>query len=397
MKTHYYFVCSILVLFVSCQPEDQPIEDLSKDHYPAKFEKINLAEFPELNLIDTVSIIENVEVVREEKIPTERVDAQILAYSNDSVNYNRIRYTISQETIDSLNQIIPLYNDNQYNHLALSYFSTLSKDLCGRPFFAENADSIVNRIIEIFTTRLNDATDVVLLIDKTGSMEDDIEKVKSGLIQLKELLVNYSDVKLAIASYGDKNYHENLWYNRSDLSYDLDQIDEFIEGYSTMGNADTPESVNDAIVKTVKEMNWTPGNQRMILVIGDAPSLKVPQSDYSQKDVVAFCDSMDVTFNLYPIIISASPMGTPDVSPKRDFANVFPNPASDIINFSTTESGYFTYNIFDMNGKLALSNYSFIESNLAINVQSLNNGNYLLQAFDSKMEYYFTSQIIVSH
>lgn len=333
----------------------------------------------------------------EEEIPSKRIKASVEKATDKTEDFNQRRYKISQETIDSLNQIIPLFDENNYNQLALSYFTTMSKELCGRAFFAENADSVITRVMEILTTRLNEGTDIVLLIDKTGSMSDDIENVKSGLSQIKEFLSSFDNVNLAMATYGDINYHDELWYSRSDLSSDLDQIDDFIESYSIIGNADTPESVNDAIVKTVREINWTPGNQRLMLVMGDAPSQLPPLSDYSNKEVIAYCDSMEVQFNLYPIIINGTPLGTPDKEVLRNIATIYPNPAVNQLNIKINNPDYYTYNIYDMGGKQVFSNYGYIGSELPINISDLNNGNYLIQIHDNQMMKYHTEQFIVQH
>lgn len=247
--------------------------------------------------------------------------------------------------------------------------------------------------MEILSTRLNDQTDVVLLIDKTGSMDDDWEMVKKSLSIIMNHLSKYENVRLGIASYGDKNYHLDFWYNMEDLSYDLSKLEIFMDTYSTMGNPDTRESVNDAIVKTVNSMNWNPGSNRIMMVIGDAPSQLPPLSDYTTEEVIEVCESMDVLFNLYPVIISNIQNVFHDAPQQSDFAKFYPNPALESITIETTNSGPFTYEIIDLTGKTILNGY-LNSNNQEVDISNLNTGTYLVQIFNQNLSNYYTSKLI---
>lgn len=288
------------------------------------------------------------------------------------------------------------YDTLKYNGMIVDYFTTVSKQLGGKPYFAENADELVKGIMEIVTKKVQDGTDVVLLIDKTASMNDDLYKVKNSLDSIYKLLANFDNVKLAVASYGDKNYHQDFWYNRSDLSTDKDILINYMDGYTTIGNPDTPESVNDAIVKTVQEMNWTEGNRRMILVIGDAPSQEPPLSDYSIQDVVNICNDAKVTFNLYPIILSLQGNIMYDTPVHRETLKYYPNPAKDYTTIELVSPQYYFYEILDISGRKMQSGY-FNGNSCKIDLNGFSNGTYLIQVYNGDQSIYSTAKLMVQN
>lgn len=299
--------------------------------------------------------------------------------------------------IDSINEIEEIIPNGVFHDLSISYFQPLAEQLCGKAFFAKQSSDIIPVMSSILNSRLSPNTDIVLLIDKTGSMEDDIDNVKQGLAVIKDILSTYEGINVCVASYGDKNYHGDLWYNASPLTDDLSVIEDFIEGYSIIGNPDTPESVNDAIVKVTSEVDWTPGNDRLMLVIGDAPSQEGELSEYSLEEVVEHCAAIDVTFNLYPIIISMSGY-TPPKAVSEVKANLYPNPASDFLNVSFDE--YYDnveYNLYDQNGKLLLSNRLYNTTSISIDVNSYPNGMYYLQLEDGNLDYMSVKKFIIQH
>jgi hypothetical protein len=153
--------------------------------------------------------------------------------------------------------------------------------------------------------------------------------------------------------------------------------------------------VNEGIVKTVESMNWTPGNKRLMLVIGDAPSQEPPYSDYSAQDVVAKCKEMDIVFNLYPVIISAA-FSSDDKPFKKDFVKFFPNPAHEFCQLNFNEEGNYSYEINDLSGKTVMQN-SMRGITGKINTEDIPPGTYLLQVYNDDLTKYFSSPVVVMH
>ncbi len=385
-----YIILALTALLFSCNTvqEEKPV--IATNNSPAQ---VIANENPDKDLI----VVQ--EVVEQKAIPTppkcSSIGAQVYT---DAEPVTHVAYDVNDKIIDSLNKIIPLYDTTIYSKMAVSYFTSLAKDLHGRAFFTPDADSLVNVIMEILSTRINDGSDIVFLIDKTSSMEDDIAKVRKSMDLILDYLKQFDNVKVAIAEYGDKNWQYDFWYNSTELSNDIEGMKSFLNENLTLGNPDIPESVNDAIVKTVTEMNWTEGNKRLMLVIGDAPSQEGSLSEYTQEQVIEKCDSMNVKFNLYPVIISLSPAQRVWVNPfvQRDFLTTYPNPVNDYLNVELDANGFFYYQVNDLNGRLVLQG-SVANKKDVIPVYSLTNGNYLLQIYDQTYKNYNTKMIVVQH
>src|SRR5690606_29268236 len=188
----------LYLIMVTLGCNNQPSEDVKEDmSIPGQSEEISI-EPMDILLIDTSNSI--VEMEKNE-----------INSSSQKIVKKKLR--VSKAQIDSLNKIIPVPDFFKYDEIIIDYFTSLSSELNGRPFYIDNADEIQKTLLEILSTRLNNQTDIVLLIDKTGSMEDDWLVVKNSLSEIMNFLKDFKDVRLGIASYGDKNYHHDFWYN----------------------------------------------------------------------------------------------------------------------------------------------------------------------------------------
>ena len=385
IKTIYFAICITILLFISyscdapqANNSNTVPENISTVRAP-KDETPFVKEEQKTEVIKPVSRIQKRKVIK------------------DSLNELKANYTISDEVIDSLNKIVPLYDKESYNQLSVSYFSTLADSLHGRSYFADNADGVMLSVMDVLTSRINEGTDIVFLVDKTGSMDDDIENVKNSLNMIMDYLSKFNNVKVAMAFYGDKNYHYDLWYNRTNLTNNISIIRDFMETYSTIGNPDVAESVNDGIVKTVEEMNWTLGNRRLMLVVGDAQSQLPPYSNYTQSQVIHKCDSMHVKFNLYPIIIASKQTFVEKIHDKsKEFVSVYPNPANDYCHLKLPGNETFYYEINDMTGR-AIINSNTKSTDINVQVNNLPSGNYLIQVYNQDYSKFYSKPLIIQH
>lgn len=367
------------IFLAGCNPPDQ--ENKEYEQAAKAYEK----------KMDTLPVEEIIEPV-----PVNNAQLVKTTVTHDSERSKRVTYSMHEKIVDSLNKIVPIFDPANYNNLAVSYFTSMAHSFGGRSFFAENADSITSCVMEIMSTRLEEGTDIVFLIDKTGSMDDDILKVKSMLTLMMDYLSKFKNVKVGMAFYSDKNHHYDFWYNREDLTSDIESIRSFMETYLTMGNPDTPESVNDAIVKTAEEMNWTKGNKRLMLVIGDAPSQEPPFSDFSARQVISKCKALNIKFNLYPIIIGSKSSERPPVPIKKDFLKLYPNPANEFTNIEFKEDGSYLYEIDNIQGQIiAQGGTSGNPSRIDLN--GIASGTYLIQVYDREYKQYYSSPIIIKH
>lgn len=180
-------------------------------------------------------------------------------------------------------------------------YNLLAELTGGIRYDATRASEVPDIIIKIITENASTGTDLVFLIDNTGSMGDDIYEVKQALNNIISRLP--SGTMLGAASYNDANEIPTTWYNWENLTSEYSKISTFINAISAFGGGDLAESVYDGLYQTLDKMSWSSTRKRMIIIIGDAPPLEGSLTTYSLKEVADKCKNLGVVANLYPILI----------------------------------------------------------------------------------------------
>ena len=260
--------------------------------------------------------------------------------SNDSENYDIINSLASNVTtyfdtsavegiqyqyyvVGTSSNIDGSVKSNTTTGLAVSLttensFALLANLTGGYYSTTPSADSLTDVIIALIDSFATEGADVMFLIDKTGSMMDDIMAVQSGLTSIIAALP--SNCRLGLASYGDLIADSvwgsggNDWYDFEDLTLNHSNIQALVNSLSTTGGGDFPESVFDGLYRTIGNASWQAGN-KLLIVIGDAPPLITPCNlpltpaqpvectMHTIMDVVNACLANSVVTNLYPVVI----------------------------------------------------------------------------------------------
>lgn len=182
-------------------------------------------------------------------------------------------------------------------------FKELSDLTGGEQISAQDAEALPQKMIEILGKATKDKVgpEVVFLIDKTGSMSDDIDSVKDDLNAILDILPE--NTRVALATYGDKNEDGDEWFSTTQLTTDYALIRTEIDGIEVTGGGDWEESVYDGSYEVMDQLQWQSQSLRMILVIGDAAPLTGSKTDYSLDDVVDKSQENTPNINIYTIAI----------------------------------------------------------------------------------------------
>lgn len=121
--------------------------------------------------------------------------------------------------------------------------------------------------------------DLVFLIDATGSMADEIDKLKATLRAITSQLSGLPsrpDLCLGLVAYRDKG--DAFLVRSHDFT---DDVDGFLHGalnpLTAGGGGDYPEAMNEALHETVHNLSWRgEGVTRLVVLLADAP----PHLDY---------------------------------------------------------------------------------------------------------------------
>lgn len=121
--------------------------------------------------------------------------------------------------------------------------------------------------------------DLVFLVDATGSMGDEIDKLKATLRTITAEvagLPSRPDICLGLVAYRDRG--DAFLLRSHDLSNDVGAfLQNALYPLQAVGGGDYPEAMNEALHETVHQLSWRgSGTTRMVILLADAP----PHLDY---------------------------------------------------------------------------------------------------------------------
>lgn len=119
--------------------------------------------------------------------------------------------------------------------------------------------------------------DLVFLIDATGSMGDEIAKLKASMRAMAQQIAQLPgqpDICWGLVSYRDRG---DAYLTRThDFTDDLGAFQQQLASVQAHGGGDTPEALNEALHEAVHRMSWRQQAARMVVLVADAP----PHLDY---------------------------------------------------------------------------------------------------------------------
>ncbi|MCU0727038.1 MAG: VWA domain-containing protein [Planctomycetes bacterium] len=122
------------------------------------------------------------------------------------------------------------------------------------------------------------ALDVLLLIDTTGSMADEIERIKESLLSMTQKLRSLGrefDLRYAAVLYRDIG--DEYVTKAHPFTSDLPAFDAALKTVMADGGGDTPESLNQGLAEAVGRSDWREGAAKVLFLIADAE----PHMDYA--------------------------------------------------------------------------------------------------------------------
>lgn len=120
--------------------------------------------------------------------------------------------------------------------------------------------------------------DVLFLIDTTGSMGDEIARIKATLLRVTERLGELEqefDLHYAAVLYRDIG--DDYVTKAHPFTGDIESFVATLQGVQANGGGDGPESLNQGLAHAVSLDGWRDGAARVMFLIADAP----PHMDYS--------------------------------------------------------------------------------------------------------------------
>ena len=144
-------------------------------------------------------------------------------------------------------------------------------------------------------------SDVVILLDHTSSMGDDIESMRDMLADIKEKLQKKSGIRIGAATFSDLKHRPNIGYRFLPLGKGLDALDKFLYETPLIGSV---EDMYGALAKAIREFNWRPGAKRTLIVISDEDPAPPYDSISSLEEVRQLCRQTNPETILHTILLS---------------------------------------------------------------------------------------------
>ena len=121
--------------------------------------------------------------------------------------------------------------------------------------------------------------EVAFVLDTTGSMASLIDGAKRKIWSIANAIVDANpdaEIRMALIGYRDRG--DAYVTDVNALTGDIQGLYGTLVRYSADGGGDTPESVNEALDKAVRSLQWDSGagTRKIIFLVGDAP----PHMDY---------------------------------------------------------------------------------------------------------------------
>ncbi|VTU37404.1 VWA domain-containing protein [Variovorax sp. PBL-E5] len=148
----------------------------------------------------------------------------------------------------------------------------------GTTYLRRGQKSAVELVLDARPAPQRARLDLVFLVDATGSMGDEIGKLKAALHSIANevaRLPSHPDTCFGLVAYRDRG--DAFLVRRHDLTNDLGAFQSVLNALQANGGGDYPEAMNEALHETVHDLSWRgSGAIRMVVLLADAP----PHLDY---------------------------------------------------------------------------------------------------------------------
>jgi Mg-chelatase subunit ChlD len=139
----------------------------------------------------------------------------------------------------------------------------------GELVYSTGADDVVDKIEELLRGEEGKTVDLVICLDTTGSMRDDIDSLRRLLIDhLKKAIAGFKGFRIGMVLY--KDYYETYLTRVIPFTGDFEQFQTSLNNIRVGGGRDIPEAVHEALYDGATKFPWDAETKIMILV-GDAP------------------------------------------------------------------------------------------------------------------------------
>ncbi len=142
--------------------------------------------------------------------------------------------------------------------------------------------------------------EVAFVLDTTGSMVDLIDGAKRKIWSIANTIVDiHPSAEINMALIGYRDIGDDYVLKTFDMSTDIQGLYGNLIRFKADGGGDTPEAVNEALNASMRDLDWSMGEdiQRIVFLVGDAP----PHMDYENTpqypEIIKYANKHDIIVN----------------------------------------------------------------------------------------------------
>lgn len=165
----------------------------------------------------------------------------------------------------------------------------------GEVIFSTGVDDVVPKIKKVLETVKGKSVDLVIALDTTDSMKNDIDAVRASLIpMLEEIIQEFASFRIGMVLY--KDYFEEYLNKIIPFTSDFAKFQRDLNAIRVSGGRDIPEAVYEALYESCTKFPWV-AEERIIILIGDAPPHLRPRGDITKEMVEAATAERELRIN----------------------------------------------------------------------------------------------------
>ncbi len=167
-----------------------------------------------------------------------------------------------------------------YHKDTVTSFKHIAEDGAGVVKFSEGKADITDKLEELLDRAKGKSLDLVVCLDTTESMKDDIDAVKTAIPEMvNKRIKDFKSFRFGVVLY--KDYFEDYVVRRYDFTSDIAKFTSWVGAVRVQGGRDIPEAVYEALYEALGGYPWG-AEARMIVLVGDAPPHPIPRGKVDQ-------------------------------------------------------------------------------------------------------------------
>jgi hypothetical protein len=196
-------------------------------------------------------------------------------------------------------RVIPGPPEGNFMEATVESYTDIAERGGGEAIYSLGEEDVITKLDEILDGLSGRSLDLVLALDTTKSMENDIPHLRADLVpMLREKTVGFDEVRLGLVQY--KDYMEEYVTKNTAFDQDFGTLQAAIDRVVVRGGRDIPEAVYEALYAGVEGFDWR-ADTRIIVLVGDAPPHPRPRGSVTEDMVHDRAAALGI--ELYTIIL----------------------------------------------------------------------------------------------